>query len=133
MIELVRFAGTPFGTFGRLEMEEFQCYTVERPWLNNKRRESCIPAGTYQLEKGRFHRGGYDCYELMNVQGRSLIKIHVGNTVDDVIGCIAVGARLYWIAHKWAVYPSRETHDDFMRAMEIVEDPVLHITWSIGE
>jgi hypothetical protein len=53
-IVLERFAYTPIGSFGRLMFPEFQCYTVERPWLDNKIRESCIPEGEYALKLGMY-------------------------------------------------------------------------------
>lgn len=118
IVELERFAYTPFGTFGRLTLPEFRCFTVERPWLDNKPRISCIPVGEYPLVLGRFHRGGYDAYELLHVPDRSLIKIHVGNTMEDVVGCIAPGKHLGFIAGLWAVTDSREVYHDFMRAMK---------------
>ena len=51
-LQLQRFAYTPFGTFGRLYMPEFQCFTIERPWLNNVPKESCIPEGEYGIRRG---------------------------------------------------------------------------------
>ena len=56
---LERFAYSPMGTFGVLTVDDFECYTVERPWLDNKPRESCIPEGVYRLELGMYNRGGY--------------------------------------------------------------------------
>jgi len=32
-----------------------------------------------------YNRGGYPAYEVMGVPERTLIKIHVGNSIDDVI------------------------------------------------
>ena len=130
MITLERFAYTPVGTFGRMTMPEFQAYTVERPWLNNKVRESCIPEGQYQIVKGRFHRGGYDCYELLEVPGRSLIKIHVGNTLEDVIGCIAVGSHLGFIEGLWAVTNSVRTFQHLMDVARAHEPKMIHVTSS---
>lgn len=69
------------------------------------------------MHLGRFNRGGYPAYEIEDIPGRSLIKIHVGNTIDDVIGCIAPGRHLGWVAQKWAVTSSRLAFRDFMRAM----------------
>lgn len=114
---LERFAYTPYGVFGKLTTDEFECYTVERPWLDNKRRESCIPEGAYTIQLGRYNRGGYAAYEVMGVPNRSLIKIHKGNTIDDVIGCIATGTSLGYIKGKWAVTGSSKAFTDFMRVM----------------
>ena len=127
-VELERFAYTPMGTFGVLSMDEFRCFTVERPWLNNKPSVSCIPRGIYTVKFGRFHRGGYNCYELLDVPGRSLIKIHVGNTMDDVIGCIAVGKGLGYVNDLWAVTSSRKAYDEFMRLAGLRSLRVLKIS-----
>lgn len=124
---LERFAYTPFGTFGRLIVDYFQCYTVERPWLNNKVRESCIPEGKYELKLGMFNNGGYSAYEVMDVPNRSLIKIHIGNTIDDVVGCIAPGNKLGYLRGKWGVIYSRPAFDAFMDNMN-GEDGVIEIT-----
>jgi hypothetical protein len=129
-ITLERFAYSPWGTFGRLYLPEFRCYTVERPWLGNKPRESCIPEGAYGLRRSRFNRGGYTAYEVLDVPDRSLIKIHIGNTMDDVIGCIAPGKHLGWVAQKWAVTSSRLAFRDFMRAMENAEHGSIIISFS---
>lgn len=114
---LERFAYTPYGTFGRLIVDHFQCYTVERPWANNKVRKSCIPEGKYKLKLGMYNRGGYRAYELLDVPDRSLIKIHVGNTIDDVVGCIATGRELGFLRHKWGVIHSQFAFDAFMTNM----------------
>ena len=133
LVELNRFAYTPIGTFGKLYMSEFECYTVERPWLNNKVRESCIPEGEYDIELGRFNRGGYAAYEVMNVPERSLIKIHIGNSMNDVIGCIAPGKSLGWIHQTWAVTSSTTTYKEFMKAMENAPQARLIISQWIPE
>ena len=126
-ILLERFAYTPMGAFGRLMFPEFQCFTVERPWLDNKARESCIPEGEYALRLGMYNRGGYQAYEVMGVPDRDLIKIHIGNSIDDVIGCIAPGKSLGYVHGKWAVTQSKVAFREFMTAMEEVEDSILEI------
>lgn len=123
MIEVLleRFAYSPFGVFGRLMLPEFECYTVERPWMDNKVRLSCIPEGNYTLKLGAYNRGGYPAYEVTGVPGRSLIKIHIGNTIDDVVGCIAPGKSLGYMEKKWAVGSSKKAFREFMEAMDGAE------------
>ncbi len=128
MIVLERFAYTPMGTFGKLALPEFDCYTVERPWHDNAPRKSCIPVGTYPLERGRYHRGNYDAYEVLNVPNRSLIKIHIANTMADVLGCIGPGLKLGWVNDTWAVTFSRPAFERFMLALDQLEAPTLTIT-----
>jgi len=115
---LERFAHTPMGVFGNLSVDGFECYTVERPWLDNKPRESCIPEGVYQLELGMYNRGGYPAYEIMNVPDRSLIKMHIANNINDVIGCVGFGSKLGYYENLWAVLDSGGAMKKFMAAMD---------------
>ena len=130
MILLERFASTPFGVFGRLTVRGFECYTVERPWLGNRPWVSCIPAGGYGIGRKRYNRGGYDALEVEGVPERSSILIHVGNTMDDVQGCIAVGGGLGYINGKWAVIGSRVA---FAALMDATSEPVdeIAICWKV--
>lgn len=131
-VKIHRFAFTPMGTFGHLTIEghAFQAYTVELPWMDNQRRVSCIPEGIYPLVKSRFNRGGYDCYELLEVPDREEILIHRGNTEDDLLGCIAPGMALGFVDGKWAVTSSRAAFDAFMAALTGVEKTSLTIASS---
>ena len=107
-----------WGVFGNLSVDGFECYTVERPWLDNKPRESCIPEGVYQLELGMYNRGGYPAYEIMNVPDRSLIKMHIANNINDVIGCVGFGDSLGYYENLWSVMNSGKTMAKFMDAMD---------------
>ena len=129
-LTLRRFASCDMGTFGRLSMSDtsqaeapfeqpiYTAYTVERPWLDNARNISCIPAGQYLIAPRRYHRGKYDAYEVLNVPDRTHILFHVGNTPDDLAGCIAPGERLGAIRGKWAVTSSKRAFGAFMAAMD---------------
>jgi Family of unknown function (DUF5675) len=112
--ELLRFAYLRSFTLGLLRFGPLELATVERPWLPNpagpggKPRESCVPDGTYFVKPWNSARFP-DTYILLNNTlgvyeqpalippgqqfGRSAILIHMGNRVEDVIGCIAVGLR----------------------------------------
>ena len=110
ILHLVRFGYLPSATLGILTVGVHKICTLERPWIPNPHgagglpRESCVPDGDYVLEPfdgSRFQ----NVYRLANpllgvytatrpagqTWGRTAILIHVGNTIDDVIGCIAVG------------------------------------------
>lgn len=91
VINITRQIMDPRGVQGDLRCGEFSCFTLERPWLNNQRRVSCIPPGTY---KGRLlpsPRFKMDLPELIGVPGRDQILIHAGNSVEDTEGCILIG------------------------------------------
>lgn len=92
-LTLNRIQDTGNETIGELRVEgkpELLFHTIERPWLNNKARVSCIPKGTYKFVP---HDGTAfkNVWRLEDVPDRSAILMHIGNTVKDVIGCIAVG------------------------------------------
>ena len=102
-------------------------YTVERPWAYNCRNVSCIPAGVYAVHRDYYHGGGYEAFEIVGVYGRSEIKIHIGNTMDDVSGCIAIGMDLGWIDGKWAIKHSKIAFHDFMREMQGIDETCIKI------
>jgi hypothetical protein len=86
------------GTMGTLEGPglEKPLFTLEEPWKSNKRRISCIPAGTYKCkphawgaDKAKFHF--QEVWEVTNVPDRKAILMHAGNTLADTEGCILVG------------------------------------------
>lgn len=140
MIEqtLTRFVGTvanpnPSGTFGRLG----PFVTVEEEWQDNRSRISCIPTGSYVCERSTFHRGGYATFEVLDVEGRSLIKFHVANTEEDLLGCIGLGLSLGVLevtdedsrqrVHKLAALSSRAAFNAWMGSLAGVDRFVLHI------
>ena len=70
---------------------QYECSTLERPWLDNQPEISCIPEGTYEVIKtwsGHFNRW---MPELSAVPNRSDIRIHPANWPSQLHGCIAVG------------------------------------------
>lgn len=84
------------GTFGKLLLgEERLVVTCELPWRNNQPQASCIPKGTYRVTRftspSKNKQVGYQVFLVRDVPNRSMIEIHIGNTIKDVIGCIAVG------------------------------------------
>ena len=113
---LTRFCYCDEGTFGRFQLPTGQTvYTVERPWLSNAPRLSCIPCGEYMCGPRPYHRGGYDAVEIKGVPGRSHILFHVGNYPSDVLGCIGVGERFAPVGTRIGVTNSRVTFKEFMR------------------
>lgn len=93
---LQRTSSTATQTLGELTIYKlgdaiFSCKTLELPWKNNARKESCIPTGSYSVVKR--HSPRYkDHFHLSDVPGRSFILIHVGNYYTQTEGCILVGA-----------------------------------------
>jgi len=116
---LERFAYTPMGTFGVLRRGEHTWYTVERPWLANKSNISCIPEGCYSLRKYDSPTPGRGTvWQFNKVPHRTYIQIHKGNTMRDVVGCIAVGKELGIVNNEWAVQNSKVAFDELMALTE---------------
>ena len=87
-------SGRP-GTFGELHVDGgFFCYTLEPPMLDPPVKPRAIPAGTYPLTITHSDRFGRDMPLVDDVPGFEGIRIHVGNTVVDTVGCLLVGAAL---------------------------------------
>jgi hypothetical protein len=80
----------PSGTNGTLLVNnEEVCHTIELPWLNNQRRVSCIPEGSYVLRK-RYNAKFKWHLVLETVKGRDGILIHPANDAKkELLGCIA--------------------------------------------
>ena len=76
-------------TVGWFIGEGLKLASLERAWLNNKQDVSCIPEGVYLVN--RDEEGKHRWYAVQDVEGRSNIEIHVGNTIDDSAGCILLG------------------------------------------
>ena len=137
-ITLERFAYTPWGVFGRLVYGDFRAFTVERPWADNKARESCIPDGEYELQWFNSPKfgptwaivGGTVSLHPDGKAKRSLVLFHAGNTMDDLLGCIAMGSTLGTVNGKWAVLNSGNTVNAFKAAtkgksLKLVITPAL--------
>ena len=129
MLLIERFGSTPHGTFGTLKFNDFQCYTVEKPWEFNKQSISCIPEGTYTANRYLSPTDGRGVvWMLNNVPDRSFIQIHRGNTMHDVIGCVAVGTDLGFIDNLWAVANSRVAFDRLMGETKDLDEITVKIT-----
>lgn len=105
MIMLERFAYGPEATMGRLYVGDTTLWTIERPWMDNKPFESCIPTGTYKVVP--YSSAKYPhVWEVTGVPERSKILIHVANYAHDVQGCIGVG--MTKAKGAWSVSNSRD-------------------------
>jgi hypothetical protein len=75
------------------EKERIICYTVEKPWADNKKNVSSIPEGTYSAHL-RYDHADHWRIELDGVPDRDNVQIHIGNSVNDSAGCLLVGLSL---------------------------------------
>lgn len=124
---LERFAYTPHGTFGKLSVGPFECFTVENPVGTNRPFVDCIPEGCYPLVLEHSAKFEKHLWELKNVPGRNETKVHNANTHTEVEGCIGVGKDLGFVNGLWAVTSSRLTLVRFMDAMHGVPDAEILI------
>lgn len=78
------------GTHGSLFLNDrFLCFTIELPWRENRRMESCIPEGIYALEARSSKKFGNHLL-VKDVPQRNLILVHPANYAQkELQGCIA--------------------------------------------
>lgn len=130
-LQIERFAWTPdYGTFGLLSLKDQTWYTLERPWLGNVVNVSCIPEGIYTVKLDLFYKPdgtNYACYQIMDVPGRTLIKMHRANIVTELKGCVALGTSLGRYKGMWSVAYSKKALDKFMSAMGGRDEATLKI------
>jgi hypothetical protein len=127
-LKLTRTHYKPDCTLGHIQVGESIVYTLERPWIGNKRTISCIPRGTYALKPHNWEDIDTlqfsKVWQLMNVPNRDAILIHAGNTVDDSKGCILVGMERGKLHGKDAVLSSR-------KAIKILRESIGKRDWQI--
>lgn len=78
------------GTNGKLyHGKQLVCFTIELPWLQNRRNVSCIPEGSYEIRK-RYTKTRGSHLILEKVSDRSGILMHpANNALKELKGCIA--------------------------------------------
>ncbi len=111
---------------------DFQCVTVERPWLSNKPFKSCIPPGIYELHEHESPKHG-QCYALKNHdlgvginEGDSIrwgCLIHIANWPRQVEGCMGPGKNLH--PKYWGVSSSTDATADLFRLIRL--NKITHI------
>ena len=91
-VRLVRIQSDHRGVLGLLYVDgQAVCHTLERPWVDNKRNVSCIPAGTYPVRKRFSPKFQRELYEVRDVPDRTHIMFHAGNWITNSLGCIMPG------------------------------------------
>ena len=119
---LKRVALLPRATFGVLLDGGLPfCVTVERPWKNNERGVSCIPAGTYVCRRVNSPKFG-DTFEVTEVPNRSSILFHKGNVAEDSHGCIVLGEQFESLLGVPAVLASGKAFKEFLERTSTVDE-----------
>ena len=94
-------------------------YFLEKPWRNNDRNVSCIPANTYKTIWDFSNKFQRFTWHITNVPNRSGIRIHPGNTIKDSLGCPLTGlATGYDQNGNLAVWNSRSSLANFEENMD---------------
>lgn len=80
-------------TVGKLVVDDggWVCNTLELGWKQNQTNISSITPGTYQVKYTYSFKFLKYTYEILNVKGRSGIRIHSANLYSQLLGCIALG------------------------------------------
>lgn len=92
-LQVVRKWETSKSVCGQLYLDgQLECFTLE-PSRDNPVHPGhpCIPAGTYKVILTPSPHLGYLTPEVLDVPGRSEIRIHIGNWPKDSLGCTLVG------------------------------------------
>ncbi len=130
-VELVRIERGSTATLGGLIVDgKSICWTLEEPWRDNMSDVSCIPTGCYPLKLEYSPSKGTELWTIKDVPGRSYVRIHVGNTVDDTEGCPLPGTRPGYLNGKRAVLGSRDAFNEFMDAMSGSNDGEIEVSYS---
>ena len=120
-VELCRAYNTYDVTMGMLNIlgeSHEPIFTLELPWQDNATDISCIPDGQYLCKPHESPSQG-SVYKVFDVPYRDHILIHIGNTTDDIEGCILVGASAGTLNGKPAVLNSKNC---MKRLMSIIKD-----------
>ena len=116
---LYRLAAREDATLGMLVIDDLPfCATLEEPWKENRRRVSCIPAGTYDVDWSFSPKFGKVLPILREVKGRKYIRIHTGNHTGHISGCLLVGEKHELVRGIPWVMSSRATFERFSVAVK---------------
>lgn len=115
-VTIVRTCCTGSCTFGELSIDgDSLCKTLELPDRGNQQSISCIPPGEYSCERVYSPRFEKYLYEIKNVNGRTKILIHSGNSPSDTEGCVLVGMAID--VDKNRISRSREALDKLLKRL----------------
>lgn len=123
-ILLERLETSEDGTFGKIYGDNFNFYTGELPWNNNKPSSSCIPEGLYKCVWNYSRAFKRFMYLVTSVEGRSGIRIHSANFMGNppkkkqLQGCIALGKKFGKLDGQKCVLVSATAVREFENFME---------------
>jgi len=140
-VEIIRLEINKTGIISSLIIDnEWFCITLERPWKDNRPNISCIPTGLYKCKRvksglvRKLTRYVWDeTFEVIGVEGRSLIRFHSGNFPYNSKGCILVGSHAGKLRDendlKRAILNSGKTFNRFMNQLININEFYLQISF----
>ena len=127
-IHIKRIHTSDSGTFGVVcdghHGEPF-CVSLELPYRNNEPNISCIKSGVYEGVRVMSPRFGNTFEVKGNLEGRTHILFHKGNSIEDSRGCLILAEGFGEGNH---VERSRVAFDEFMDRTKDTDYFILQIT-----
>ena len=121
-LKLKRVAENEDATFGVLINGDTPfAITLEPSWEDNKKGISCIPSGPYSCKRVKSPRFG-DTFEILDVEGRTHILFHKGNSERNTQGCVLIAEEFGILNGKAAVLASGRGYREFMNILKDVDE-----------
>ena len=111
------------------------CCTLERSYEENSESfEAKIHDGLHYCSRTKYHKGGYETYEV-HIVGHDRILLHKGNWPEDSEGCILLGETFTDFdsavgIQNAVIGQSAKAFDEFMKLAGSVESFFLEVVTS---
>ena len=121
-LKLKRVADNEDATFGVLINGNIPfAVTLEPAWEDNKKGISCIPSGPYNCKRVKSPKFG-DTFEILDVEERTHILFHKGNSERNTQGCLLIAEEFGRLNGKAAVLASGRGFTEFMSILKEVDE-----------
>jgi|TARA_R100001594_G_scaffold6389_2_gene18214 hypothetical protein len=121
-LKLKRVADNEDATFGVLINGNIPfAVTLEPAWEDNKKGISCIPSGPYSCKRVKSPKFG-DTFEILDVEERTHILFHKGNSERNTQGCVLIAEEFGRLNGKAAVLASGRGFTEFMSILKEVDE-----------
>ena len=121
-LKLKRVADNEDATFGVLINGNIPfAVTLEPAWEDNKKGISCIPSGPYSCKRVKSPKFG-DTFEILDVEERTHILFHKGNSERNTQGCVLIAEEFGKLNGKAAVLASGRGFTEFMSILKEIDE-----------
>ncbi len=111
--------------FGVLVIGDLTFWTLERAWVGNEPRISCVPEGFYHLtpHDSAVHpdtfalEGETVSHWPTDGIARNVILLHPANKVEELSGCIAIGESYHWFEGRPFLQKSKPSTDQVLEKL----------------